>query len=189
VAIDHWLLLRPIKVPEVDFTSTVEGETPAGTLVFKALQVSDAKISRAAQMNAFNSDWFGETGAASVQPKEGDKQTVDGVSLTWQRIRADKGFVDLRSGFGNVDYSVGYATAEFEVPAESDALLGIGSDDGMKIWLNGQMVHDKWVRRPSHIDDDVVPLHLRAGRNRILLKIQNATIDWSFFYRLRIVPH
>lgn len=66
VPIEQWLLLRPIKVSELDFTSTVEGETPAGTVVFKAIQVSDAKVSRAAQMNAFNSDWFTETGAASV---------------------------------------------------------------------------------------------------------------------------
>ena len=188
VPIDQWLLLRPIKVPEMDFTSTVEGETPAGTLVFKALQVSDAKVSRAAQMNAFNSDWFTADGAASVQPKEGDKQTVDGTPLTWQRVKSEKGFVDLRAGLGNVDYSVGYATAEFEVPATSDAWLGIGSDDGLKIWLNGEMVHDKWIRRSSPIDDDVVPLHLKAGKNRILLKIQNATIDWSFLYRLRTAP-
>lgn len=188
ISIGPWLVLRPIKVPEVNFTSTVEGETPAGTLVFKALQVSDAKVSRAAQMNAFNSDFFGAAGAGSVQPKEGDKQTVDGIALTWQRVKSEKGFVDLRAGFGNVDYSVGYATAEFEAPAESDAWLGIGSDDGIKIWLNGEMVHDKWVRRPSRIDDDVVPLHLKAGKNRILIKIQNATIDWSFLYRLRTVP-
>lgn len=188
IPIDQWLLLRPIKVPEMDFTSTVEGETPAGTLVFKALQVSDAKVSRAAQMNAFNSDWFGSTGAADVHPKEGDKQTVDGTVLTWKRAKSEKGFVDLRAGFGNVDYSVGYAYAEFEAPAPVDAWLGIGSDDGMKIWLNGEMVHDKWIRRPSRIDDDVVPLHLSAGKNRILLKIQNATIDWSFIYRLRTAP-
>ena len=189
VPIDQWLLLRPIKVSELDFTSTVEGETPTGTVVFKALQVSDAKVSRAAQMNAFNSDWFGEGGAATVLPKEGDKQTVDGTTLTWQRVKSNKGFVNMQSGPINIDYTVGYATAEFEVPAAVDAWLGIGSDDGLKIWLNGEMVHDKWIRRQSRIDDDAVPLHLKAGKNRILIKIQNATIDWSFLYRLRTAPH
>jgi hypothetical protein len=36
-----------------------------------------------------------------------------------------------------------------------DAWLGIGSDDGLKIWFNGELVHDKWIRRMSRIDDDV----------------------------------
>jgi hypothetical protein len=64
----------------------------------------------------------------------------------------------------------------------------LGSDDGVKIWLNGELVHDKWVRRPSRIDDDVVPLRLRQGANQILIKIQNATIHWSYIYRLRLRP-
>ena len=188
ISIDQWLVLRPIKVSEQDFTSSVTDETPSGTVVFKAIQVSDAKVSRAAQMNAFNSDWFDAAGPASVQPKEGEKQNVDSTPLTWERVKADHGFVDLRSGVANIDYTVGYAFAEFDAAAAGKAWLGIGSDDGLKIWLNGELVHDKWIRRPSRIDDDVVPLHLKAGRNRILLKIQNATGDWSFIYRLRTEP-
>ena len=186
--VDQWLLLRPIKVSEQDFTSSVESETASGMVVFKALQVSDAKVSRAAQMNAFNTDWFTAAGAASVQPKEGDKQTVDGTELTWQRVKADKGFVNMQKGITSLDYTVGYALAEFDMPAEANALLGLGSDDGVKIWLNGELIHEKWIRRQSRIDDDVVPLHLKQGRNRLLLKIQNATIDWSFVYRIRVVP-
>ena len=88
-------------------------------------------------------------------------------------------------GLQNLDYSVGYAWAEWESPADLDAWLGIGSDDGLKIWLNGALVHDKWIRRMSRIDDDVVPMHLTKGRNQILIKIQNAEGDWSFVYRLR----
>ncbi|MEO6995146.1 MAG: hypothetical protein ABI273_16180 [Lacunisphaera sp.] len=186
--ISDWLVLSPIKVPEQDFTSTVEGETPDGMVVFKALQVSNEKVSRAAQMNAFNSDWFTAAGAASVQPKPGEKQSVDGKELTWRHVKANDGYVDLRRGIGNQDYTVGYAWTEFEVPADTPAWLGLGSDDGVKIWLNGELIHDKWIRRPSRIDDDVVPLQLKRGRNRLLLKIQNATVEWSFLYRIRTEP-
>ena len=61
----------------------------------------------------------------------------------------------------------------------------MGSDDGIKIWLNGELVNDKWIRRISRIDDDIVPLRLKKGKNQLLIKIQNATGDWSFIYRLR----
>ena len=188
VPINEWLVLRPILVSEKDFSSSVVGEAENGTLILSAIEVNNTKISRAAQMSAFNSDWFTAAGADSVRPKEGDKQKVDGgVVLTWEKVRSKDGFVDMQTGIPK-DYTVGYAWTEFEVPAATEAWLGLGSDDGVKIWLNGELVHDKWIRRQSRVDDDIVPLHLRKGANRILIKIQNATIDWSFIYRLRLRP-
>jgi hypothetical protein len=186
--ITDWLVLRPIKVPEQEFDPVEGRETAAGKVEFKALEVNSGKVSRAAQMNAFNSDWFGAAGADSVRPKAGDRQKIDdATALTWEKITSKDGFVDMQTGIPK-DYVVGYAWTEFTVPAATDAWLGLGSDDGVKIWLNGELVHDKWVRRQSRVDDDVVALHLKAGPNRLLIKIQNATIDWSFLYRVRTKP-
>ena len=186
--INDWLVLRPIQVSEQDFESVVVGETPEGTVILNALEVNSGKISRKAQMSAFNSDWFAETGADSVRPKAGDQQRIDEKTvLTWKGVRSVDGYVEMQSGTPK-DYVVGYAWAEFESPRDTEAWLGLGSDDGVKIWLNGELVHDKWIRRPSWIDDDIVPLHLNKGANRMLIKIQNATDRWSFIYRLRLKP-
>jgi hypothetical protein len=186
--IENWLVLRPIKVSEKDFESSVVGETASGAIMLNAMEVNSGKISRAAQMSAFNSDFFTASGADSVRPKAGDRQRIDeNTELTWEAIRSKDGFVDMQTGIPK-DYTVGYAWTEFTSPRETDAWLGLGSDDGVKIWLNGELVHDKWIRRPSRLDDDVVPLHLKQGANRMLIKIQNATIDWSFVYRLRLKP-
>ena len=183
-----WLVLRPIEVSEKDFESQVVGETASGMLILNAMEVNNSKVSRAAQTNAFNSDWFAAAGADSVRPKEGDKQNVDnGKVLSWQKVRSKDGFVDMQTGIPK-DYTVGYAWTEFDISNATDAWLGLGSDDGVKIWLNGELVHDKWVRRPSRVDEDVVPLHLQKGVNRMLIKIQNVTLDWSFIYRLRLNP-
>jgi hypothetical protein len=70
----------------------------------------------------------------------------------------------------------------------TDAWLGLGSDDGVKIWLNGELACDKWVQRPSRVDEDVLALHLKSGANRMLIKIQNVPREWSFIYRLRLNP-
>ena len=180
--IAEWLVLRPIKVQEQSF---VDHENANGVAVLNAMQVTNAQVSRSAQNNAFNTDWFTATGAAGVAPKAGDKQFIDDEMLNWEQVSSKDGYVDLRTGFKNIDYCVGYAWTEFESPADMNAWLGIGSDDGLKIWLNGELVHDKWIRRMSRIDDDVVLLRLKKGPNRILIKIQNATGDWSFIYRLR----
>lgn len=186
--IPEWLVLRPIKVSEQDFEMTIVGEQEDGTVILNAFEVNTGRISRRAQLSAFNSDFFAETGAGSVRPKAGDRQRIDAeTELTWERVRSEDGFVEMQTGFPR-DYVVGYAWAEFESPRETEAWLGLGSDDGVKLWLNGELVHDKWIRRPSRVDDDVVPLRLKPGTNRILIKIQNATIHWSFVYRLRLKP-
>jgi len=108
---------------------------------------------------------------------------VDGNTYTWQRCESQDGLVDFRKG--DCDHSVGYAWAEFDSPTTDGALLGIGSDDGIKIWLNGTLIHDRWIQRTSKIDEDLVPMQLLAGKNRILIKIQNMKGDWSFFLRIR----
>lgn len=183
ISLPHWLLLRPIPVPEQAFTS-VDQVDENGMNILTPFEVSDERIAPTQQRNSFNSDWFADTGAAAVAPFAGKIEVVDGHTVAWESALSRDGFVELRST-ANCDYSIGYAWTELEVREDTDAWLAIGSDDGLKIWLDGQLVHDRWIRRISLLDDDIVPLHLHAGKNRLLLKIQNAIGDWNFVARLR----
>jgi hypothetical protein len=188
VPFKSWLVLRPIKVPEQVF-SKIEGVRADGTVMMQAVTAGAAgKVSTASQMNSFHTDWFADLGPASVVPVAGMKQDVDGEKLTWKRFNTDQGLVDFLDGArtGSYDFCIGYAWTEVEVPEACDAWLGIGSDDGLKIWLNGELVNDKWTARTSRLDDDVVPLRLRAGKNHFLIKIQNVKGHWSFTARLRV---
>jgi hypothetical protein len=179
VPIASWLVLRPIRVEERLFT-TVNRVRSDGTVVLNSITAGTAKL------DSFHDNWFDRNGgAASVQPMAGQEQDVGGVKLVWQRVRPVDGFVDLARGAGDTDYCVGYAWTEVESPADADAWLGIGSDDGLKVWVNGHLLIDSWIVRPSRLDDEVVPLRLKAGKNQILVKVQNETAAWSFIARLR----
>lgn len=183
-----WLVLKPIRLSEQAF-SVVLGAGEDGVTRMSAMKIGDpSKISTRSQLNAFNSDWFSETGAKAVSPKEGDIQEVDGTPLKWKKMKAQDGLVDFlgSADYNSHDYCVGYAWTEVEVTAETDAWLGIGSDDGLKIWLNGELVADQWTERTSKLDDVIVPLRLRAGKNQFLIKIQNVKGRWSFTGRLRV---
>ncbi len=184
-----WLVLKAIRVPEQAF-SKVDSVGVDGTLMMQAVTAGTGKgISKASQVNSFNSDWFADTGGAgSVRPAAGEKLTIDGTKLTWKKLNAEGGLVDFMDGAsdGDLDYCIGYAWTEIEVANDTDAWLGIGSDDGMKLWLNGEIVVDQWVQRASRLDDDVVPLRLKKGKNQFLLKIQNMKGQWSFTARLRV---
>ncbi len=187
VPIKSWLVLKPIKVPEQVFAG-ISSVGADGTVMMQAVTAGTSnKVSNASQVNSFNSDWFDREGAGSVRPEAGQKQEVDGEKMTWKKVTPESGgLVDFLGSANNLDYCIGYAWTEVEVPEAMDGWLGIGSDDGLRIWVNGEPVNARWVQRTSRLDDDVVPLRLKAGKNQILIKIQNVRGRWSFTARLRV---
>lgn len=104
----------------------------------------------------------------------------------WRPVVADdeRGVVNMAAALGQVDGAIGYAYAEIEVPAETDAVLRIGVDDSEKVWVNGVQVFELWVARALTIDQDKVPVKLKAGRNTILMKIWQNTLGWEFCVRV-----
>ena len=70
--------------------------------------------------------------------------------------------------------TVAYAFTWFDAPAEQQAELWIGSDEGLRVWINGEIVYD-YTRRRTYRDDEIVqekklPIRLRKGENRLLMK-------------------
>jgi alpha-galactosidase len=101
--------------------------------------------------------------------------------LRWQPATAGpRGFVDLGRAIGAREWSVAYGYAEFDAPDDRAALLRCGSDDGIKVWLNGQLVHHFESGRAYVAAGDEVVVHLRRGTNRLLLKVDNYTGGWGF---------
>jgi len=62
---------------------------------------------------------------------------------------------------------------------EQDAALEIGSDDGVKVWLNGRVVHANNAVRPCTPGQDKVKVRLQQGPNVLLLKITQGGGEWS----------
>jgi hypothetical protein len=63
--------------------------------------------------------------------------------------------------------------------------LELGSDDGIKVWLNGQLVHANNVTRPADPSQDKVEVTLKQGWNRLLLKVTQGGGEWAVCARLR----
>ena len=65
-------------------------------------------------------------------------------------------------------------------PNERDAVLALGSDDGVVVWLDGKRAHTNLVPRGYSSREDRVPIRLKAGRNALLLKITQGGGGWCF---------
>ena len=159
-----WLTLSPIPI--------IEGQ-------------GAAQPDESAQKKAFAADLLAaQGGEAWIRALPGNKVLVNGVEREWKTAKPIDGMISLNSPEHNDDFQVAYASTEFDVPSDTTAWLGIGSDDGIRVWLNGALVHDRWIARPVQVDEDVVRVPIKAGKNRLVIKVQNISGSWGFACRL-----
>ena len=106
-------------------------------------------------------------------------------SCPWASLDSEYGVIDLSAVVPDW-FKVAYAWAQIDMPEERSGVLGIGSDDHVKVWLNGKLVHENWVQggRGVVADNDRVPVTFKKGMNQLVLKIQNGGGGWGFACRL-----
>jgi hypothetical protein len=78
---------------------------------------------------------------------------------------------------------VAYARTWVHCDREQAARLELGSDDGVKVWLNRKVVHANNVFRGLQPGSDKVNVTLVAGWNPLLLKVTQLNQGWAFCAR------
>jgi hypothetical protein len=112
--------------------------------------------------------------------------TVDGKTLKWAPVEAakDSGVVDFGGPYGVQQNTAAFALAKVNVPADTDAVVRCGSDDGIKVWVNGAVVHENLIDRGTALDSDQAPIQLKAGANDMLVEVTQGGGGWAFVLRL-----
>jgi len=147
-----------------------------------SIAVDSAKPDNPEQEKAFKSDII--TQLTIIPGKPLPPLSVNQKDFKWQIVSPAADIVNLDDFYHGKDFVYAYALAEIKAPAPANVMLAVGSDDGIKVWHNGKLVHNNWVPRPVAKDDDLVPLKLIKGSNQILLKIQDMEGGWAFAARL-----
>ena len=164
--IRNWLFLGPFPSYgnggiEVDF---LDGEAIAVPKAGKAMDVLfDATTSDRLKEA---SGWFGE---------EGQKETLH---IQWLPMQFSKGHLEtLYDEFTAEelpfsDSIVYYLACQVISEKEQKVILGIGSDDDEKCWLNGELVTQcKSTGRACVPESETALVTLKPGRNTLLVKI------------------
>ena len=124
-------------------------------------------------------------GEAAANPKPGDTvTTAEGKTLTWTVYRTEGDIINLERAIGKYEESVCYAFCLLESEQDGDGEIRVGSDDSVTVFLNGQKVHTQPAKRAFRIDADRVPVSLRPGKNRCLVKVSNGLRKWEFATRV-----
>ncbi len=124
----------------------------------------------------------------ALNPKVDDMAEVDGKKLTWKSATINEGILDFNAFLGTeTENSVAYAVTTVIADDErTDVVFKINSDDQVRVYLNGQRIHDNDEARPLDKDEDdtVEGITLKKGRNVLVLKVVNESGDWQGSVRI-----
>jgi HEAT repeat protein len=77
------------------------------------------------------------------------------------------------------DQRVAYLRTTVVTEDPRDLILELGSDDGIKVWLNGNLVHANNTARAVAPGQEKVKVHLERGANTVLLKVTQNNQGWG----------
>ena len=92
-------------------------------------------------------------------------------------------YVDIQRLIWNASHGVGYLATHVWSPDESEFEIHAGSQEAIRLWVNGEMVISNLVARDPAPDQEIVPVWLRAGWNTVLAKIVQGVGQWHFYFR------
>jgi hypothetical protein len=115
-------------------------------------------------------------------PEKGDAGQANWKPLPPGTDPKQPGVMDLLKTLGG-EQCVAYARTWVHSDQEQPVQLELGSDDGLKVWLNEKPVYALNTARPIQPGSDKVNLTLNAGWNLLLLKVTQNNQGWAFCAR------
>ncbi|MBD3291160.1 ADP-ribosylglycohydrolase family protein [candidate division KSB1 bacterium] len=109
-------------------------------------------------------------------PEPGNDQNAD-----WQTLPADRSMphiVQFHNIFGGKN-RVAYMRTRFHSDDARNAVLELGTDDGTKVWLNGELVHSLNVARGLMLGADRIDVRIQKGWNTLLIKVTQEAGGWE----------
>ncbi len=109
-------------------------------------------------------------------------KAYEGGSLGWTaRPRWRDGAVVL---FEQTDFCAMYISRPVSAPRDTTLALSLGSDDGIKVWLDGRGVLEHDISRAVEPNQEELTLHLGKGEHRLLIKISNGQGDFGYYFAI-----
>lgn len=103
---------------------------------------------------------------------------ISDENIPWQ--------VNLTNIFGG-NFCAGYLRINIWSDTNQKARAELGSNDGIKAWFNGELIHSNDLSRTVGPGDDIVEINLKKGWNKLMLKIRQLGGSWGASARIRNV--
>jgi hypothetical protein len=102
--------------------------------------------------------------------------------VAWRPLATEEdGHLDLRAAIQPSEAMVAYAATTVTAKRAAEAVLTLGSNDGAKVWINGEQVYGQHIGRSAVPHGERIPIRLREGPNEVLLKVENWGSAWGCY--------
>jgi outer membrane protein assembly factor BamB len=111
----------------------------------------------------------------------------DGIAgkVGWKAVDSDSDRIALDEITGHGGAAVAYAICWVNNPVAREVELQVGSDDGIKLWVNRKLLLEQYGGRLAYPNQNRVKLELPAGWNEVLVRVDNRSSAWGFFAEFR----
>jgi len=136
----------------------------------------------------FGKDFLKEMGGEQeASPFPGFSFTDDqGQTIKWMKYSSpltDRVQPDDVLDSGNK--AIAYAFCTLESPDARDVVIHLGVNKRIEVFCNGESVFQQRNNTNLVIDEFQVPLRLKPGKNRILLKVEKGDQGWGFSFGIK----
>lgn len=135
----------------------------------------------------FYIDYLAQAGGESnIAPEEGMSiEPGDGITRVWKKYTSPEDYINFNKVFeDNQRGKVAYAFCYLKSDTDKEVVLGIGSNDGVRVWLNGELIWDNHCPRGAMMDEDCFKVSLKTGLNPLLIKVDQGFGNWGFYARV-----
>ena len=121
--------------------------------------------------------------ATSVDPSE------DVGEFRWRPVGVESSqFLDLGALLNRAEHVSAYALLQVYSRQPQEVAILLGSDDSVRLWVNGELEHEYPRDRVARRDQDIVPVTLSAGWNTLLAKVVNFQSAHGLYLRIADKP-
>ncbi|MFO0980191.1 MAG: hypothetical protein U1E76_00330 [Planctomycetota bacterium] len=110
--------------------------------------------------------------------------TFDPGAAGWRELPETDEHLDLNRLVSASAPVLGYLMTFVHAAEAATVRARLGSDDGARVWVNGQLVWSHALHRPFTADEDRFDVPLAAGWNRVLVKVRNDDGGYAMSLRL-----
>lgn len=159
----------------------------------------DAFIKKVQNQYRYQTSWWiigpfdnqNENGLHTIYAPENEfdsKKTYPGKNeqnIGWKFVEnKQSGYIDFTKLFEDTENVVAYAKSTLELKYKGKMKIGIGSNDGARLWINGKLVFDRKISRRAEPNQDVLIVDLKKGTNDILMKVDQTGGGWGFYFTI-----
>ena len=109
---------------------------------------------------------------------EKNKNYADWKEIPVGKDAHEAGLINLERFF-ETENCLAYLKTNVWIEKSQKVLLELGSDDGIKVWLNDKLVHQNNAVRGHEHAQDIVEVSLAKGWNTLLMKITQGVGGWG----------